>query len=215
MYSISTRLSGPFATIHWVSDTEMRFACVECAAPGPSSAKLMSSVLDEANTATREAPATLQWPAAIAEAVTDSLSARVASGAPTATLLFAALQMTMDTVWICTAGDFRIHLIVDELITEVTRDHIMQSDSTVWVPGMAATVPTRWLGGHSLAPPECHTWKAPETCTIAVCSSQLHHHCAPPRYKHEVLAQFDLPMHMSQERLAVWIERTCVGSVAG
>lgn len=207
MYSITTRLRGPFATLQLISGTELRLACVQCDSLGTSSAVVLSSLLSEANAVAHSATVTLPWPRAMAEAMSAGLENRAATGAPTATLLFASLHLTQDRALVCTAGDLRVHLIMGDVVTEITRDHVMQADPPAFpVPAHAATVPTRWLGGICQGPPESWTWNARAPYSIAVCSSQVHRNQPPPRRKDDVLAQLDLASPQSCEGLAIWIE---------
>src|SRR5262245_45434067 len=110
MYSISTRLSGPFATIQLVNETELRLACVQCAAPSLSSTNMLTLLLSDANTEAQHADVALQWPTAMAAALTEGLASHSINGLQTTTLLFVALQMIENRVFICSAGDLRVHL---------------------------------------------------------------------------------------------------------
>jgi hypothetical protein len=98
-------------------------------------------------------------------------------------------------------------LIIHHGVTEVTRDHVMRSDASqlVPMPEHAATVPTRWLGGTCVAPPESYAWRVHARYSVAVCSSELHQHRSSPQQEDDLRTWFEL--RPFAEGLGVWIDR--------
>lgn len=108
---------------------------------------------------------------------------------------FVAVASNRDSIFVCTAGICRVHLIQAGKLVHVTRDHNWAND---WLPSdaisdeltfnrnpSAFTVPTRVLG-HSSSPgyrePESQVWTATDEFTILICSKDYHRFREPSEY---------------------------------
>jgi len=113
---------------------------------------------------------------------------------------FAAVASSRNSVFVCTAGICRVHLIQEGKPLKMTRDHNWASD---WLPTNAIsgevtfeknpsafTVPTRVLGHSSVpgyAEPESQTWPTSDEFTVLICSKDYHRFRDPSEYVQEYI----------------------------
>lgn len=187
-FAIDKTIHGAFAADERITAATARCAYAETTGGHPGATELLGQLLRAAIDEVGEvAPAA--WPAAVAVALDTRLRGRLdatPSIAPTSAL-FAAAALAADRVFVCTAGDLRVHLIEGDAVIARTRDHVYADDPPpAPVPGLdpaaVASVATRWLGGDRTAAPESVVWTARAPYRVAVCASQCHHHAAPDRY---------------------------------
>ncbi len=107
---------------------------------------------------------------------------------------FAAAAFTRDSIFVCTAGLCRVHLIQNGELLGVTRDHNFVSD--LFAPDdikravrpesdpVAFNVPTRTLGSdlYGNKPPEVLKWDVEGDYSVLICSSSIHRFREPREY---------------------------------
>lgn len=115
-------------------------------------------------------------PAALAAALDTSI--RAAGERGPGPISYAAARAGAAEVVICTAGDLRVHLVVDGRVERTTRDHILPSDP---IPGMppdtAARLQsfrTRGVGGPVPSVHETVVWPVAPPYRLVVCSDEYH-----------------------------------------
>lgn len=167
--------------------------------PGRASDAL-ARLLADASAAVPIEAAAERWPSEMAVAVDGALRRRAGAEAPPVdaptSALFAAAMVTADAVYVCTAGDLRVHLLCDGVLRAVTRDHVWSSDPPAVAPPAMAGLPpevaaglsTRWLGGSPSPPPESARWPIDGRPTLVIGSSQVHRRRAPAAYLPSELA---------------------------
>jgi serine/threonine protein phosphatase PrpC len=111
------------------------------------------------------------------------------------TVIYAGVLMRDDEIYVCTAGDCRIHLIRHEETIEVTRDHNAIDDPAwnapfpvdeVLLPIYLRTT-TRTVGIASEREPECGAWRAEGNWSVLICSSEAHRYRQPNEYVEELM----------------------------
>lgn len=92
-------------------------------------------------------------------------------------VLYTGLLVLPDVVHVCSAGDIRVHLVVDGLLKAITRHHnyiddpvpdAQVSEAAIEVYGAA---PTRSLGVCSMRPPESFHWEVKGKAKVVICTS--------------------------------------------
>jgi serine/threonine protein phosphatase PrpC len=106
-------------------------------------------------------------------------------------VLYAGVTLSNGKVYVCTAGDCRIHLVKNGELIAVTRDHNVIDDP---VEGFAMSdderllpiyqrAATRSIGiGSNGRLPECQTWMAESEHTVLISSSNFHWYRQPAEY---------------------------------
>ena len=107
---------------------------------------------------------------------------------------FAAVSLAENSIFVCTAGICRVHLMQDEHVLNVSKDHNFVSDVlsdtdlkrqiSLESDPVAFLVPTRTLGSELLEnkPPETWTWKVKGSYAILISSNQYHKFLDPKEY---------------------------------
>lgn len=117
------------------------------------------------------------------------------------TVLYAGVLLENNKINVCTAGDCRVHLIENNKITAVTRDHNLIDDP---VDGISIEDDTQlryvYLGASTRVlgvstnnrKPESLIWDTNNSYTILICSSQFHLYKQPEEY---------LDLHLQKEQV--------------
>lgn len=107
---------------------------------------------------------------------------------------FAAVALAKNSVFVCTSGICRVHLIQSEAVVKVSRDHNFVSDLLqppdldrrlkLENDSIAFLVPTRTLGSVAIEnkPPELVKWDVDGDYDILISSSQYHKFRDPSEY---------------------------------
>lgn len=183
-FQMTGRLFGPTFALSEQGDQRVRAVFVEHPSFDPAAGAALARIVHSAAASVAAEPPD-SWSIALARALHGLL---VASHPPEpSNALFAALVLTPDRVHVCTAGDLRVHLVVDDELAQVTGDHVQALDPLASPrvgldPVLAATVSTRWLGTTCDLPPAAHSWAASPPYTVAIASSAYHHWRSPSGY---------------------------------
>jgi serine/threonine protein phosphatase PrpC len=181
-----------FGSVAIVDAATIAFATVEAIMPSGAPNAPARLLVETAATLTHADQGQHDWPVRLAEAIARRLRART-EGDP-GSVVFAGMVVARDAVYVCTAGDTRVHLVKSGNILYCTRDHVLRNESSQWVRETYGgvllaehqTMLTRTLGICEL-PPQKETWSVEAPFTVLVCSSQYHQHRSPEDYINELL----------------------------
>lgn len=116
----------------------------------------------------------------------------------TQAVLYSGVLLEKSRVHVCTAGDCRVHLLQNDTLLEVSRDHNLVSDSDPPFVSQDDSVlrqiylrtTTRTIGAVPCdKKPECLTWDVAGDKVILVCSSRLHRFRIPNEYLSSFLSE--------------------------
>jgi serine/threonine protein phosphatase PrpC len=169
-------------------------AVVEANEKDPASyspASGLSGLLLEASRSTPpETPSDL-LPLAFAKSAASILLSWRSKAREPQTVIFASVLAGDEIVHVCTAGDCRVHLIKDDEVLEVTRDHNAIDDPSEVVPFPEDDVLrqvylraiTRTIGFETGGKePETVSWVVDSPYSILICSSNVHRYRPPKEY---------------------------------
>ena len=194
MSFVARHLVGAFGALEIADGDRLWCAYLE-SDPRPGRAPdALARLLADAAAAVRTEAAGERWPSAMAAAVDGALRRGAGAEAPPAgaptSALFAAAMVTADAMYVCTAGDLRVHLLCDGVLRAVTRDHVWSSDPPEVAPAAMAGLPpevaaglsTRWLGGSPAPPPESARWPIRRASDADHLLVEVHRRRAPAAY---------------------------------
>jgi serine/threonine protein phosphatase PrpC len=132
------------------------------------------------------------WPRRLAGELDDELKQLPRDRTSPLFLFYAACLISSNTVVVCTAGDTRVHLLQNEVLREVTRDHVLTTEDQGYVEQFYKGInqsdhpnlPTRVVGGNNVGkpPPEDYTWVMERPFAVLFATSQHHGGRSPESY---------------------------------
>jgi len=126
----------------------------------------------------------------LAREMADDLERRVEQGGYPTGVFYSGVSLQRQQIKVCTAGDIRVHLIQQDKLIGVTRDHNLLSDGEAQqaevLKGLPiellCNTPTRWVGNRCKLRPETLTWDIEGPYSVVLCTSQFHRYRNPEEY---------------------------------
>jgi hypothetical protein len=125
------------------------------------------------------------FPKKMADAVQETMVKRFKTYEHIFHISYVGVSLRENMIYVCTAGNDRVHLIKNGKITEQTSDHnLVEEPFENFVPNSDPTIGDSYkyietrqivaLEGKSERPPECFTWKADGDFSILIASYAFH-----------------------------------------
>jgi hypothetical protein len=212
-FMVSAVIDGAFGSFQLLGGDATRVAFLQGSAVSSQAGAALTNILAAEAPLAGMAAADGAWPHRMAAGIDLTLRKMVppVPGAVPASALFAAVEATRREISVCTAGDIRVHLLQDGTLVQSTRDHVLgveapdSGEARRLPPRIAATLPTRWLGGNRGPAPECLRWPAQPPYRLLICSSHYHHRRAASDYI-AALGERTLPLPEGGAGLVAWID---------